>query len=227
MNTVRPGAGPRWTVKQLADVLALSYGNGPRGGPDTAATAAALGVSRRTVQRWLHGSNRQRAKIPGERLAQITRPDPLVLRHEAQAADYAREAIARIALPKERGIDEAWRVQRWLEPHLAAVLDVTVAPGVVVRQATVSRGHTKSMQALRRRGQIADFTVVPTRFHATVLVHELMTQVGPWRVLPRVGTVKVGRTQTWSVTAPVVDLDQLAVTHGLRQPPSKTGAGDE
>lgn len=216
MNTVSQGAGPRWTVKQLAEVLALSYGTGPRGGPNTAATAVDLGVSRRTVQRWLHGSNRQRAGIPANRLTQITRPDPLVLQHEAQAADYAREAIARIALPKGRGVLEAWQVQRWLEPHLVAVLDVTVAPGVLVRQATISRGHTKSMQALRRRGQIADFTVVPTRFHATVLVHELLGRVGPWRVLPRMGTVKVGRTQTWSVTAPMVDLDQLAVTHGLR-----------
>lgn len=227
MSSANPGAGPRWTVKQLAEVLALSYGAGPRGEPDTAATAAALGVSRRTVQRWLHGSNRQLAKIPADRLTQITRPDPLVLRQETQAATYARNAIARIALPKGRGVLEVWQVQRWLEPHLVAVLDVTVAPGVLVRQATISRGHTKSMQALRRRGQIADFTVVPTRFHATVLVHELLTLVGPWRVLPKVGTVKAGRTQTWSVTAPVVDLDQLAVTHGLRQPASRTGAGDE
>lgn len=216
MNTESPGAGPRWTVKQLAAVLSLSYGTGPRGGPDTAAAAEKLGVSRRTVQRWLHGTNRQRAQIPADRLAQITRPDPLVLRQETQAADFAREAIARIALPKGRGIDEAWRVQRWLEPHLVAVLEVALIPGVLVRQVTVSRGHTKSMQALRRRGQIADFTVVPTRFHATVLVHELLTQVGPWRVLPQMGTVAVGRTQTWSMSAPVVDLDQLAVAHGLR-----------
>lgn len=208
--------GPRWTVKQLAGVLALSYGARPGGGPDTEAAAVALGVSRRTVQRWLHGSNRQRARIPADRLLQITRPDPMVLRQEKQAADYAREAIARIALPKGRGVEEVWRVQRWLEPHLVAVLEVEVAPGVVLRQATISRGHTKSMQALRRRGAVADFTVVPTRFHATVLVHELLQRVQPWRVLPMLGAVSAGRTQTWSATAAVVDLDQLAVAHGLR-----------
>lgn len=220
--TAQPAAGPRWTVKQLAGVLALSYGASPAGGPNTAAAAVALGVSRRTVQRWLHGSNRQRARIPGKRLLQITRPDPVVLRQEEQAADYAREAIARIGLPKGRGVEDVWRVQRWLEQHLVAVLEVEVAPGVVLRQASVSRGHTKSMQALRRRGVIADFTVVPTRFHATVLVHELLARVQPYRVLPMPGTVSVGRTQTWSATAAVVDLGQLAVSLGLQVPPGGT-----
>ncbi len=220
--TTQPASGPRWTVRQLAGVLALSYGASPAGGPDTAAAAVALGVSRRTVQRWLHGSNRQRAKIPGERLLQITLPTPQVLRQEELAADYAREAIARIALPKDRGVEDAWRVQRWLEQHLVAVLEVEVTPGVVLRQVTVSRGHSKSLQALRRRGAIADFTVVPTRFHATVLVHELLARVQPWRVLPMPGTVAVGRTQTWSATAPVLDLGQLAVSLGLRVPPGAT-----
>lgn len=208
--------GPRWTVHQLDGVLALSYGAAPGGGADTAAAAAALGVSRRTVQRWLHGSNRVRARIPAARLLQITLPAEMVLRQESQAAEYAQEAIARIALPRGRGIEEVWRVQRWLEPHLVAVLEVEVAPGVVLRQAAVSRGQTKSLQALRRRGAVADFTVVPTRFHATVLVHELLQRVQPWRVLPMAGTVSAGRTQTWSATAVVVDLDQLAVALGLR-----------
>jgi len=219
VSTVEQVPGPRWTVKQLGGVLAGSYGAAPRGGPDTAAAAAALGVSRRTVQRWLHGSPRQRARIPTDRLRQITLPDPQVLRQEKQAADYAREAIARIALPKDRGIEAAWRVQRWLEPHLVAVIEVDVAAGVVLRQATTSRGHPTSMQAVRRRGEIVDFTVVETRFHATVLVHELLLRVQPWRVLPLPGTVAVGRTQSWSATAAVVDLDQLAVSLGLRSAP--------
>lgn len=211
-----PVGGPRWTVKQLAGVLALSYGSGPGGGPDTAAAAVALGVSRRTVQRWLHGSNRQLARIPADRVRAITQPAPMVLRQESQAAGFARDAIIRIALPKGRGVDPVWREQRWLEQHLVVVLEVAVAPGVRVRQATISRGHTRSMQALRRRGEIADFTVVGTRFHATVLVHELLDRVGPWRVLPRDGVVAAGRTQTWLATAPEVDLDQLGTGLGLR-----------
>lgn len=214
--TPTPKVGPRWTVKQLAGVLALSYGSGPRGGPDTAAAAVALGVSRRTVQRWLHGSNRQLARIPGDRVRAITQPAAMVLRQEKQAAVFARDAIIRIALPKGRGVDAVWREQRWLEQHLVAVLEVPVAPGVRVRQATISRGHTRSMQALRRRGEIGDFTVVPTRFHATVLVHEVLLRVQPWRVLPLAGTVTAGRTQTWLATAPGVDLDQLGTRLGLR-----------
>ena len=219
MTTDGQVPGPRWTVRQLEGVLALSYGAGPRGGPDTVAAAAALGVSRRTVQRWLHGSPRARARIPAQRLLQITLPTPQVLRQEEQAAAYAREAIARIALPKGRGVEDVWRVQRWLEPHLVAVLEVNTDRGVRLRQVTVSRGHTKSLQALRRRGVVADFTVVPTRFHATVLVHELLGRVQPWRVLPLPGVVTMGRTQTWSGTARLVDLDQLGTSLGLRPTP--------
>jgi hypothetical protein len=223
MTPVGPVRGPRWTVRQLEGVLALSYGADPRGGADTGAAATALGVSRRTVQRWLQGSPRARAKIPAARLQQITLPTPQVLRQEQLGADYAREAIARIALPKDRGVEDAWRTQRWLEPHLVAVLQVDVGRGVSVRQVTVSRGQTKSLQALRRRGTVVDFTVVPTRFHATVLVHELLVRVQPWRVLPLPEVVKVGRTQTWSATAPVVDLDQLAAALGLRPTPGGQG----
>lgn len=210
--------GPRWTVKQLARVLAVSFGTTPGGHPDTAAAAAGMGVSRRTVQRWLHGSNRHRARIPTARLAQLTRPAPEVLRHEEQAAAYAREAIARIALPKGRGIDEAWRRQRWLDTHLVAILQIEVPDvGITLRQVSVSRGGDRSLQALRRRGIIIDFTTVATRFHATVLVHELLTQVRPWRVLPRSDRVAQGRTQTWTVDAPLPDLAQLATAHGLRE----------
>ena len=209
--------GPRWTIKQLTAVLAVSFGTTPNGGADTAAAAAALGVSRRTVQRWLHGSNRQHARIPAARLAQITKPDPTVLRHEEQAAVYAREAIARVALPKGRGIDESWRRQRWLEPHLVAVLEVRVPElRMKLRQVSVSRGSDRSLRELRRRGELVDFTIVPTRFHATALVHELLQIVRPWRVLPREDRVAQGRTHTWTVNAPAPDLAQLASTHGLR-----------
>jgi hypothetical protein len=57
---------------------------------------------------------------------------------------------------------------------------------------------------------------VPTRFHAVVLVHELLRLVDPWRIQVPAGLVRQGRTQAWTTDAPVIDLDHLAVTKGLR-----------
>src|ERR1035437_46918 len=213
-----PEHGPRWTTHQLAVAMAVRFGVTHTGAPDTAAAARNLGVSRRTVQRWLHGSGRARARIPAHRLTQITSPDPQVLRQEALNATYAHAAIDRLSLPHEKGIEESWRTQRWLEPHLVAILEVRIAEVGRVRvcQISVTRGTDRSMKALRRRGQIVDFTVVPTRFHATVLAHELLEQVRPWRLLPKTGFVAVGRSTTWNAAAPLPDLGQVAGTHHLR-----------
>ncbi len=218
VSSARSG-GPRWTTTQLAGALAIRFGTTTAGTPDTATAAAEMGVSRRTVQRWLHGSRRARAHIPAARLTQITCPDPQVLRQEDLSARYARDAIARIALPREKGIEESWRTRRWLEPHLVAVLDVPIPQlgRVRIRQASITRGVDRAMKALRRRGEVIDFTVVPTRFHATVLVHELLARLGPWRLLPREGFVPSGRSTSWSATAATPDLDHLVSELHLRE----------
>ena len=58
-------AGPRWTRARLERVMRLRFGTNRRGHADTAAAAAALGVSQRTVQRWLQGAHgRSRAHLP-------------------------------------------------------------------------------------------------------------------------------------------------------------------
>ena len=64
-------AGPRWTRKRLVDTLAACYGHSPRGGVRVAAVAEDFEVSTRTVQRWMHGTNRQNAHIPERRLARL------------------------------------------------------------------------------------------------------------------------------------------------------------
>jgi transcriptional regulator with XRE-family HTH domain len=197
-------------------VLSLIFGTNTLGRPDTRAAAAALGVSQRTVQRWLHGTARNLAKVPAERLRQIHEfglPDPETLAQESKTADYAREAIARIALPKGRGVLPAWQRQNWLEPHIVAVLEL---PDRKLRQVGVARVAGRSSDELRKRGEWSDWTVVQSRFHATVLAHELLTSLTPWRIKSPAGWVKRGPTQTWLADAPSTDVAALAVTSGLR-----------
>lgn len=210
------GGETAWSRGRLRFVLALLSGTTPRGGPDTRAAAELFGVSQRSVQRWLRGADAAPAAIPAGRLQQVTRlalPDPEVLEQEQHAARYAREALARVALPKDRGVLPAWRERRWLEPHLVAVLEL---PRLGLRQIAVSRGGDRALRELRRRGEIVDFTVVATRFHANLLVHEVLDRLSPWRLQAPAALVKQGSTQTWTADAPAMNLDALAVTQGLR-----------
>ena len=201
--------------------MRVIFGANARGGPDTRAAAKGLGVSQRTVQRWLHGQDRWRAKIPDSRLREILwliRPDEQVLRAERYAADYARDAVK--CIRGRRGILPAWRKQHWLDPHLVVVLRLH---NLGLHQVVVSRGSSRAMQELRRRGVVVDETTVDSRFHGTALAHELLQAVDPWRAVSSPALVKQGHTQTWMPDAPVPDLEQLAVTTGLWAAPSPGG----
>lgn len=206
-------AAPRWTRKRLEAMLGTCYGRTSTGHVDTAAVANAAGVSVRTVQRWMAGSNRQNAAIPHTRLLQLCRPPTHTQERSQQAADYASEAIMKISLPKGRGVLPAWREQGWLESHVVGILALR---GLPLRQVVISNGTARSTADLRRRGELLDVTTVPTRFHATVLVHEVLSRVEPWCVLPSREILAVGRTQVWAEDGPVVDLSQLAVAAALR-----------
>lgn len=209
------GRGQRWTYRRLRLMLSRAYGVNSRGGPDTAAAAAALGVSPRTVQRWLRGKPRAFVALPDGRLEQIRRdirPDGQSLTQEQLSAAYARNAIERIALPGGVGVLPAWKQRRWLEPHLVAVLEL---PAGGLRQVTVGRKSNRTLVELGKRGKVLSHTTVATRFHATALASAVLQQVDGWRVTAPAGLVKQGRTQTWVAAAPRVSLPELAVTQGL------------
>lgn len=210
------GAATTWTRDQVAVALLMLFGSARRGGPDTAAAAAELGVSRRTVQRWLRARADDRPPMSATHITQLqalARPDEQVRRDEQRTAGYARDALARIALPKGRGVLPAWREQQWLDQHLVTITELDHG----IRQVALTRVTSRS----RDRGQpnsgtVVAFCVVATRFHAQLLVHELLTLLGPWRIRGRALAPKQGATRTWLPGAPDVDLGELAVAHGLR-----------
>lgn len=210
------GAAPAWSREQLAVALLMLFGSTRLGRPDTAAAAAEFGVSRRTVQRWLRPRADDRAPMSPSHAAQVralASPDEQVRRDEQRTADYARDALARIALPKGYGVLPTWRDQQWLDQHLVTVTELDHG----VRQVALTRVTSRSRdRGEPRGGTVITFCVVATRFHAQLLVHELLTLVGPWRVRGRVLAPRQGSTRTWLPGAPEVDLGQLAVAHDLR-----------
>ena len=209
--------GPLWTRARLVRVMSLRFGTNSRGHVDTSAAAAALGVSPRTVRRWLAGnSGRQLAHIPPRRLLQlieVLQPTTERLRDEQREADYARHAIEQLKLPRKLGVLPSWQKRRWTEQHVVAVLAIRKA---AIRQLAVMRSGPKTSETLRRRGPVLDFMVVPTRFHATVLVHEMLTELGPWRFQAKPGSVLQGATFAWLDDAPTIDLAITYTGLGLR-----------
>ena len=209
--------GPRWTRARLARVMTLTFGDATTGRLDTAAVAEAMGVSRRSVQRWVHApSGRSRAAIPPARLAQMVvaiTPSADSLAAERTAARYATKAVAGLDLARGQGVLPSWERQRWLEEHFVLVLAVSVGR-FQVRQLAVTRAEVGKVDAVARRGRIIDQAVVATRFHATLLVSKVLTDVGPWRYRATLTQVHQGTTWTWLPDAPVThlgrDRDEMA-----------------
>ena len=197
--------------------MRLRFGVTPLGGVNTRAAALAMGVSQRTVQRWLRApSGRAKAPIPAARLAQLIEllvPESRTLRAEQKAAVYARRAIAQVALPRGMGILPSWQDQGWLTQHMVAVLGMA-NPGI--RQLTIARATLDRIGEVQRRGRVLDYVIVPTWFHATVLVQELLQDLEPWRYQASKPDVKQGFTWVWLDDAPPVDLAAAAAALRLR-----------
>ena len=206
-------ATPTWTRARLLRVMSLRFGTAAHGGPNTAAAAEAMGVSQRTVQRWLHASHgRSLAHIPRKRLArliELLQPEPGTVAREAQQARYATKAIGGLHLGRKAGVKPAWEKQRWLEPHLVVVLEIKVGT-YKIRQLAVARAEVAKTDDLKKRGKVVDQAVVPTRFHATVLTHKVLTDLGPWRFQAGDDQVLQGYTQAWLADGPETHLSRDA-----------------
>jgi transposase len=194
---------PRWTRARLARVLGARFGWSRRGGVDTRAVAAAMGVSQRTVQRWLHASGRQKAPIPAARLEQLREllePTPVHVRRQQQQALYAATALRHL---QSRAPLEAWTRQGWLEEHRVAIVE---DHHKLVRRIVSGRRDAEEFDS-RRSGRILAHVVVPTRFHAQMVIDLVLAQVQEWRV--DLHRSKSPATTTWFADAPPVDLAAL------------------
>ena len=193
--------GLMWTRARVERVMCLRFGFAQdQTSPDTAAAAAAMGVTRRTVQRWLHANHgRSIAHIPArrrEQLIDLLRPDEETLAREDQQARYALKSIDGLRLPRRMGVKPSWEKQRWLEPHRVVVLEIPVRH-LKIRQLTITRDDPARTSDLERRGKIVDEAIVPTRFHATVLVHDTLEQLHEWRFQAGTDQVVQGYSQAW------------------------------
>ena len=207
-TSMEPAPGPRWTRKRLVAMLIDCYGPTPRGAVDVDAVAQYAGVTPSTVRRWIAGgqrANRRKPTIPQRRIRQLQRGPQIVERRNQQQYQHALAALG--ALDDERSILPAWRQQGWLDQHTVAIVEI---PGKPWHQVVVTKANRRALDELRRRATMLDSVTLPTRFHAQVLAHAVMTRQQAWRVHPTPQRLAVGRTHVWTADAPPVDLAALS-----------------
>lgn len=204
---IEPLPGPRWTRQRLITMLTDCYGRTKRGRLDTDAVAEYAEVTPSTVRRWISGPGtaRRLSSIPERQLAVLQRGPELIERRNTQQFEHAVQAIG--AWSTGEGIREVWRTQGWLNPH--GVIRVAIN-GKPWHQVVISNANSRSMNELRRRATILQTVVLPTRFHAVVLAHVVMTRLQAWRVHPAPEQLATGRTQVWMNEAPTMDLQAMA-----------------
>ena len=206
-DRVQPVPGPRWTRKRLVTMLIDCYGATARGAVDVDAVAQNAGVAHSTVRRWIRGgkqANRRKPSIPKRRIAQLQHGPQIVEQRNQQQYHYALHALG--ALHDEGSILPAWRQQGWLNQHTLAVVEIKGKPW---QQVIITKANRRALDELRRRATVLNSVTLPTRFHAQILAHAVMTRQQNWRVHPTPQQLPRGRTQVWMAEAPPVALRGL------------------
>ncbi|SKT95071.1 Uncharacterised protein [Mycobacteroides abscessus subsp. massiliense] len=226
MYGVEPVRGPRWTPKRLARMLIDCYGPSAAGGVDVYAVADYVGVTPATVRRWLGtpGTSR-RPPIPLERLTQLQRGPEIVEQRSLQEYIYAKDALNSIRDGSE--MVDVWTKQSWLDDHTLAIVEIDGKPW---HQLVITKANKRALDELRRRATQLDADVLPTRFHAQILAHAVMSRQQAWRIHPSRQQLPHGRTRVWMADAPPVNLEELAdmigdtegITLGFRRPAAGT-----
>lgn len=194
-----PPRGPVWTTRLFRQLLAIATDQVPDQ-LDAATAAAVLEVTPRTVRGWLgEGEPDQPTQCPPRRLARLlalVQPRPGVLADEATKARYAAQVTERLDQPRPQvaGLD-IWRRQRWIEPHMFAIVAM---PEWGLHRPVVARA---SDTARRLRG-VVDQTLCPHKFAAEVVRGAVLEHLAAWRVVAPASVTAPGRTGTWLSEAP-------------------------
>lgn len=191
------GSAEVWSAADLAHALWLALGPAPRGGPDLGAAAAALGVTRRSVQRWLSGTTHP-TDAHAAALRTLIAPPSQALRAQADEARWAREAAALIGAARGRGISPAWRARGWHRPHLMQVL---AQPDLGVRRVEVVLADPVKRPS-RGGWELVSSQAYPHRPAALVAKHELLEVHRARRVRIRPGLVSAGQHLCWLAASP-------------------------
>lgn len=204
-----------WAGERFNVMLAAAIDSYNRlGNVDKSAASARLGVSSRTIQRWI------RDGIPDKRLSDVVsvvRPPQGAFVQEKNDLINDWNAVDVIARNRE-GAHDLWGDRGWLEPHDLAIVELADAPVRTVRIANSSRatrllrrlkaGHNlngeekRAIRELSAGGQIIDILTFPNRFSASIARGEILNDVYAYRINLPEGKIKRGGSKAWLSEGP-------------------------
>jgi hypothetical protein len=165
--------------------------------------ANALGVSTTTLRRWIakddttlrHQQIRrlhQRAILRGHGHYLWPDLDPVTRRRSELLYTDALRNDQLITNEPER-VAPTWHQNGTLGPHVVQIVYFPRAHVFGVSAAT----HDKARAKVERHGEVIESTVVPNRYAAIALKHEILNRVDEHRCITPRHLVPTGRTETW------------------------------
>lgn len=169
-----------WTPEELRRALLLAY-------PTLREAAAQIGVSPRTVQRWLAVSNAPKPEH-ARALRRVLAPAPDVLRRQQEELELAQHAVALLRNTRASVIPHSWRVRRWHQPHTLMIWqhDDLGISRPVIHNSSAARRYEKGWHPVGRELQF------PHQPAAVVARGELLEQFADRRVAVRRQLCPVG-----------------------------------
>lgn len=193
---------------QLRRALASCFSPSVRGPIVVEFVAEELGVTPRTVRRWVRDGGRTRAPIGRKALRQLQFGDALDARREAQKIDVAHRSLEQVRKARRRrDIPESWRSQQWLAEHRVVVVEHRPQ---ALRQVVFTHNHSVRARDYEIKGEIIASIVVPTRFDAVITCGAITDAMQQWRLTPAIEYMPLSRTRCWSTLAPAVELGDYA-----------------
>jgi hypothetical protein len=168
--------------------------------------AKALGVSTTTLRRWIAkddpklrrrqiGRLHQRAILRGHGHYVWPDLDPVTRRRsELLYADALRND--QLITNEPERVAPTWHQNGTLSPHVVQIVYFPRAHVFGVSAAT----HDKARAKVERHGAVIESTVVPNKYAAVALKHEILNRVDQHRCITPRHLVPTGRTETWRET---------------------------
>lgn len=190
--------GRSWTTSELRRAIWLGYGGISPRRPATPQVAAEIGVSVRSLQRWLSGRSHPSPQHAAALRAALAPPVD-VLARQAQDRKHAIAAVRELARTRYRPASKQWRTLGWHQPHdlrllhheRLGILRTVVGLAAPAKPFVIPAGWTER-----------EVTHFPNRPAAVVAKHEILDRVAPWRIRARADLVADGRHEVWLDVAP-------------------------
>ncbi|WP_347350388.1 hypothetical protein [Intrasporangium sp.] len=194
-----------WSPAQLRQAIWLGYGGRSATALPTRAFAGEVGVSQRTVQRWLAGTSRPNP-AHAARLRGLLTPPADVLARQAKDRSHLQAQLIAIRSPRGRAISAQVRAMGWHEPHRLIHLTHT---GYGLNRLMVVILHSVKPAPIPPGWAVTAAITYENRPLALIAKHQILEQVAPWRIAVRADLLAKGRHEAWLDTAPPIDITTL------------------